>query len=121
MGKATYFYLNRYLMTKRLANHDDMEINRLHDDISILKKQVSEVITLLGGSASYDYKGMRAEFRELKDDVSTIKEELEKMKRKDLERFSIKLDTVPQKVVATIAFLALILTVVQNVRELFQP
>ena len=106
-------------MGKRLANDDDMEMNRLHDDMSTLKKQVSEVLTLLGGSAAYDYKGMRAEFRELKSDVAFIKDEMEKIKKKDSDRFTLKLETVPQKIVAAVAFLALILTVVQNVRELF--
>lgn len=97
---------------------DNMEIKTLHTDLIALKKQVDEVIFLLGGSASMDYKGMRADVRELKIDVAAVKEDIVKIKRKDEDRFSIKLETVPQKVVAVIAFLALILTIVQNVREL---
>lgn len=97
---------------------NDMEIKTLHADLGVLKKQVDEVIFLLGGSASMDYKGMRADVRELKTDMSNIKEDIDKIKRKDADRFSIKLETVPQKIVAVIAFVALILTVVQNVREL---
>lgn len=98
-----------------------MEVQTLHSDLEILKRQMDEVILLLGGSAAMDYKGMRAEVKELKIDVTSIKEDINKMKRKDADRFSIKLDTIPQKIAAAVALLALILTVVQNVRELLKP
>jgi hypothetical protein len=108
-------------MGKRLKSMDDMEVQTLHSDLEILKRQMDEVILLLGGSAAMDYKGMRAEVKELKIDVTSIKEDINKMKRKDADRFSIKLDTIPQKIAAAVALLALILTVVQNVRELLKP
>jgi len=107
-------------MGKR-PNYNDMEMQTLHDDMGTLKKQMSEVILLLGGSAAMEYKGIRAEVKELKIDVASIKEDINKMKRKDADRFSIKLDTLPQKIAAAVALLALILTVVQNVKELLKP
>ncbi len=108
-------------MGKRVRDINDMEVQTLHSDLEILKRQMDEVILLLGGSAAMDYKGIRAEVKELKIDVSSIKEDINKMKRKDADRFSIKLDTLPQKIAAAVALMALILTVVQNIRELLKP
>jgi predicted nucleic acid-binding Zn-ribbon protein len=113
-------------MGKRsLHNDDDMEIKTIHEDLTTLKRQMGEVILILGGSASYDYKGMRADVRELKTDVSNIKVEIEKMKRDDIDKekessfVRIKLKTIPQKIAAILAFLAVALTVIQNLREMF--
>jgi len=96
-----------------------MEMKKLHDDLGTLKRQVGEVILLLGGSASMDYKGMRAEFKELKTDVSNIKLDIEKMKRAEQDRWSIQIKTIPQKVVAFLAFSVMILTAIQTIKEIF--
>lgn len=106
-------------MGKRLRDSDDMEITTIHNDLNTLKKQMSEVILILGGSASYDYKGMRADVKELKTDVSNIKTEIEKIKREQ-GWLNIKLSTIPQKIVATVAFLSILLTLAQGIKSFFE-
>lgn len=112
-------------MGKQLKSNEDMEISKLHDDMGTLKRQMGEVILILGGSAAFDYKGMRADVRELKTDVSNIKGEIEKIKRQDEEErtkrsfLSIRLETIPQKIVAMFAFIAVLISIIQGIKSLF--
>jgi len=105
-------------MAKRPYNKD-MEIKTIHDDLNGLKKQMGEVLLILGGSASYDYKGMRAEVKELRVDVTNIKVDIEKIKREQ-GWLNIKLSTIPQKIVATVAFLSILLTLAQGIKSFFE-
>jgi uncharacterized protein YukE len=106
-------------MGKRLAKDYNMEIAKIHEDLSGLKKQVDEVLFLLGGSAAYEYKGMRAEFKELKEAVGTVQTEIEKIKKVEADRWNLSLKTVPQKFAAVFAFVALVISMVSGIKELF--
>lgn len=114
--------LNVIFMAKRLVS---MEVKTIHNDLNILKKQMGEVILILGGSASFDYKGMRADVKDLKVDVSNIKDEIEKIKRQDQAEktkrsfLSIRLDTIPQRIVAIVAFIAVLISIFQGIKSLF--
>ena len=112
-------------MGKRPPNNEGMELTTIHNDMNLLKKQVEEVLFILGGSVSYDYKGMRSDVKELKSDVILIKDRVEDLETKNKQRekerglFSIKLETIPSKVVAFVVFLGALLAIVQSIRSLF--
>lgn len=103
----------------------DMDMETVRQEIKTLNIRMTEVLTILGGSSAYDVKGMRQDVKDLKGDVSNIKIEMEKMKREDLERdkkqgfLSIKLETIPQKIVGLITFIAVLLTIIQSLKGLF--
>ena len=104
-----------------------MELTQLRRDVNELTKRVGEVITILGGSASYDFKGMRADVRDLKTDSQQMKADLEKFRREyeDEKRkrsfLWIKMDTIPQKVAAAVTFVILILTAIGTIKDLLTP
>jgi hypothetical protein len=109
-------------MGKR-PHDDDMDMETIRREISTLNNRMTEVLTILGGSAAYDVRGMRADVKDLKNDVIQIKNEMEKIKREATDRESrrnfLNLKTVPQKVAGFVAFLAVILTMIQSIRALF--
>jgi hypothetical protein len=111
-------------MAKR-PHEDDMDMETIRREISTLNNRMSEVLTILGGSAAYDVRGMRADVKDLKNDVIQIKNEMEKIKREATDRekqrgfLSIKLETVPQKIAGFVAFIAVILTMLQSLKTLF--
>jgi predicted nucleic acid-binding Zn-ribbon protein len=108
-------------MAKR-SNKEDMEIAR---DLETLKTQMKEVLFLLGGSASYEYKGLREDVKDLKRtaiDLNGKVDKLEKEYREDKKNssfLSIKYDTIPQKVAAAITFLVVLLTAINSIVSLF--
>lgn len=112
-------------MAKRVRSNDDMDMEAVRQEIKNLNTRMSEVLTILGGSSAYDVKGMRQDVKDLKSDVSNIKVEMEKMKRETVEKekkrnfISINTETIPQKIGAFIAFVAVFLTVIQTMRDLF--
>lgn len=113
-------------MAKHPTN-DDLELEAIRTEIRILNKRMEEVITILGGNSAYDVKGIRADVKDLKTAVQKIEEEIEDMKREDEERdmkrafFSIKLETIPQKIVGIVTFIIMLLTILQSIRTLFNP
>lgn len=120
-------------MAKNLnPDKEQMELQALRNEMSVMNKRMEEVITILGGNSSYGVKGVRSELKELtaqvkelekqfKDQVFALEEKFEKIEQQEIERWSIPLKTLPQKVVAVIAFLALLLTIVNNVKSLLTP
>ena len=111
-------------MAKRRTD-PDMDMDTVRQEIRNLNTRMSEVLTILGGSSAYDVKGMRQDVKDLKSEVSEIKIEMEKMKRENVERekrrgfLSINIETIPQKIAAFIAFLAVFLSVFQNLKQMF--
>lgn len=109
------------------TNQDDMDFQSIKDQIKELDAHMKEVLFILGGSASYEFKGMRSDVRDLKQEVINIKAEMKNMKDEDKERdrksafFSVKLETIPQKIVGIVAFIIMVLTIVQSLRTLFTP
>jgi len=91
--------------------NEDMEMQSLKSEMVTMNKRMEEVITILGGNSSYGVKGMRAEVKELR-------EEVQKLKDVESKRWSIPIKTVPQKVIAIISGLALLLTIFQNIKQL---
>lgn len=115
-------------MGKRLSNDGEYEdMQTLRRDIQMLNTRMEEVLIILGGNSSYGVKGIRSDFNELKTDVQNIKAEIKAMKEEDKERdrksafFSVKLETIPQKIAGIFAFIIMVLTVVQSLRTLFSP
>jgi seryl-tRNA synthetase len=114
-------------MAKRTSNYNDMDVATLRSEISTLNRRMEEVITILGGNSAYDVKGMRSDVKDLKADVSNIKVKIETIEKENVERekkegfLSIKLDTIPQKIVAFMAFIAVFISVVQGIKSLFAP
>lgn len=109
----------------KIRNDEDMEPDQIRQDLNQLKVQMNEVLTLLGGSASYEFKGMRADVRELKIDMGTIKLELAKMKQEAIEKerdsnfLRIRLKTIPQKLAAILAFGLMLLTIFKTIQDIF--
>lgn len=113
-------------MGKRPPLHEnDPDVEKLRREMASLNKQMEEVITILVGNSSYGVIGIKNDFRDLKNDVQTLKQEIEKMKREDTDRerrqgfISIKLETIPQKIMGLIGFIGIVLTIVQSVKTLF--
>lgn len=98
-----------------------MELQALKSEMAIMNRRMDEVITILGGNSAYGLTGMKSDFRDLKSDVQNIKQEIEKIKKQEADRWSVPLKTIPQKVVAAVAFLALILTTIQAIKDMLQP
>lgn len=111
----------------RTGKNEDMDMETIRHEIKTLNSRMTEVLTILGGSAAYDVKGMRSDVRELKSDVNNIKLDIEKMKREDIEKeknrafLSIKLETIPQKIVGFVAFVSVLLALIQSLKTLFTP
>lgn len=105
-------------MAKQNKSNADMELHTLKTEISLLTKRMEEVITILGGNSSYRLKGIVVEFSELQKDIVDIKKDIAEMKQQDKERWSIPLKTVPQKVAAVVAFLAILLSMFQSIKSL---
>jgi hypothetical protein len=103
-------------MAKRIDN--DTKLQALSDHLQIIARRQEEVFNILGGNSSYGVKGMNADVKDLKTDIANLKIEIEKMKKEERERFSIKFETIPQKIVALVAFLALIFTIIHNFKEI---
>ena len=115
-------------MAKRQSNDGEYEdMHTLRRDIQMLNTRMEEVLIILGGNSSYGVKGIRADFNELKTVVQNLKAEIKTMKEEDKERdrksafFSVKLETIPQKIAGVFAFIIMVLTVVQSLRTLFTP
>lgn len=113
-------------MAKRPMQHDDgMEIQALKSEMVTLNRRMEEVITILTGSSVYGITGIKSDVKHLKENVEKIQDEIEKMKRDEVDRqkrqgfFSIKLDTIPQKIVGWVAFLSVLLALIQSIRSLF--
>lgn len=100
-------------MGKRLANYDDMEIQSIKSELTTLNKRMEEVVTLLSGNSSYGVKGIRAEVKEVKEDVHKIKVEVEQLK-KDRAFISFELKTLPSRIGAFIILLGTIITIVKT-------
>jgi hypothetical protein len=102
-------------------DNEDMELKALRSEMTIMNRRMDEVITILGGNSAYGLTGMKSDFRDLKLDVNNIKQEIEKIKKQESDRWNIPLKTIPQKIVAAVAFLALILTTIQSVKDMLNP
>ena len=129
-------------MAKRRINKNngDMEIGTLKSEISTLNKRMEEVITILGGNSSYRVKGIvtefsevqkdiveirkdisaikQLEFAETQSDIIKIKNDIAEIKQQEKERWMFHLKTIPQKIIGLIAFLALIISMIQGIRSL---
>lgn len=105
-------------MAKRPIHHEDMELQALKQEMATMTRRVEEVITILGGNSAYGLTGMKSDFKDLKVEVQQIKQEIENIKRNEAYRWSVPLKTVPQKIVAVVAFLALLLTIVQTFKDI---
>lgn len=105
-------------MAKKNKNRDNMEVAALKSEMVLLNKRMEEVITILGGNSTYGVPGMQTDVRALKKELDTVKQDIVQMKKQEAERWSIPIKTVPQKIVAAVAFLALILSVAQGVKDL---
>ena len=112
-------------MAKRQLHDNDPDVETLRREMATLNRRMEEVITILGGNSAYDVKGVRSDVKDLKTDVAIIKDDLEKMKRENSDRekrqgfIAIKLETIPQKIVGVIGFVALVLTLIQSLKTLF--
>lgn len=112
-------------MARRPPKYNDMELTTIHQDLKTLKQRVDmvverveDVITIVGGSAALDYKGIRGDVRDLKTHVLTIDEQIAKIKQQEKDRWTIQLRTVPQKIIAAIGVLALLLSMFSSIKEL---
>lgn len=113
-------------MAKRTKQLSDMELTTIHQDIKTLKsrvdvigERVEDVITIVGGSAALDYKGIRGDVRDLKGKVIIIDEKIMKIERIEADRWSVPMKTIPQKVVALMAFLALLISMINGIKGMF--
>lgn len=104
---------------------DDMDMETLRREMSIINRRMEEIITILGGNSAYGVRGMRLDMSELKNEVDGIKKQIEQIQRENIERkkgegfLNIKLDTIPQKVAAVVAFLAVLISIFQGLKSLF--
>lgn len=103
-----------------------MELTTIHQDLKTLNSRVDkvvdrleDVITIVGGSAALEYKGIRGDVRDLKSHVSTIDEEIARIKQVEKDRWSLSLKTATQKIVALIAGLGLLLSMISSFKEIF--
>jgi hypothetical protein len=107
---------------RRIQNKPEVELSTLKSEIITLNKRMEEVITILGGNASYRVKGILFEFSETQKDIVEIKKAIEEIKQQEKDRWSIPLKTVPQKIFAVITSLAVLLSMFQSVKSLLtQP
>lgn len=106
-------------MAKREKPQPDMELSTLKSEISTLNKRMEEVITILGGNSSYRVKGIIAEFSETQKDIVQIKLDIAEIKQQEKERWLFSIKTVPSKIVAVVTAIALLLSVIQNLKQLF--
>lgn len=112
-------------MAKNSKEDHDMELHALKSEMATISRRVEEVITILGGNSAYGLTGMKSDFRDLKTEVHNIKQEIEKIKRQDEEEkkrenfFSIRLDTLPQRIIAFVAFIAVLISIAQGFKSLF--
>lgn len=112
-------------MGKRPTQNEDMEMQSLRAEMQLMNKRMEEVMNILTGNPVYGLAGIKKDVHDLKSDVGNIKHDIETMKReKDDEKkregfLSIKLDTIPQKIVAIVAFVAVIISIAQGLKTLF--
>lgn len=112
-------------MGKRPQSNEDMELQALKSEMQLMNKRMEEVMNILTGNPVYGLAGIKKDVHDLKSDVGNIKHDLEEMKRRDAEEkskagfLSIKLDTIPQKIVALVAFIAVIISIAQGLKTLF--
>lgn len=112
-------------MAKRQSHEEDPDMETLRREMSTLTRRMEELITIIVGNSSYGVVGIKNDFRDLKTDVQTLKSEIEKMKRDNEDRekrqgfISIKLETIPQKIVGLIGFAGIVLTIIQSIKTLF--
>jgi hypothetical protein len=112
-------------MGKRPQNNDDMELQALKSEMQLMNKRMEEVMNILTGNPVYGLAGIKKDVHDLKSDVGNIKHDIEEIKRQDDEKkkregfLSIKLDTIPQKIVAFVAFVAVIISIAQGLKSLF--
>ena len=105
---------------------NNVELQALRSEIAAMNKRMEEVIIILSGNSTYGVAGVLKDFKELKSDVHSIngeigdiKDEIEKMKRAEIDAWSIPLKTIPQKIAAIVAFITMLISIVQGVRSLF--
>lgn len=103
-------------MRKRSKEYDDMEITQLRNDLNKLSELVIDMKDILGGSAAFEYKGLRADVRDLKANVASIQLELEEMKR---EKSFINLKTLKSKAVIFITVLGMAITIIKTAVDLW--
>lgn len=113
-------------MARRPPKYNDMELTTIHQDLKTLNhrvdkivERVEDVITIVGGSAALDYKGIRGDVRDLKTKVINLDDEILKIKQIEKERWSLSLRTAGQKFVAIIAALGLLLSIFASFKEIF--
>lgn len=108
-----------------IQNGDVMEIQALKSGMETLNRRMEEVITILTGNSVYGVNGVKHDVSELKKTVHKIEIDIETIKRETIEReknrafLSIKMETIPQKLAAVVAFLAVALSVFQGIKALF--
>lgn len=109
-----------YEMAKRYQTPEDMELQSLKSNMDVMNRRIEEILVILTGNQVYGVDGMKKDVRELKADVKNIKDEIaDKKKREGF--LSIKLETIPQKVAAILAFVAVLISVLQGIKTLFTP
>jgi hypothetical protein len=112
-------------MGKRPQSNEDMELQALKSEMQLMNKRMEEVMNILTGNTVYGIVGIKKDVHDLKSDVQNIKVDIEGMKREEIERqkkagfFSIKLDTIPQKIAAIVTFLVLLLTAIHTIKQIF--
>lgn len=112
-------------MAKRFQNDDDMDLEAIKSQMSALNRRMDEVLTILVGNSSYGVKGMRSDVSDLKTSLINIKTEVENIQRDAKEKqrnegfLNIKLETIPQKVAGVVAFLAVLISIIQGFKSLF--
>jgi len=107
---------------QRPKNNPDVELSTLKSEIITLNKRMEEVITILGGNSSYRVKGILFEFSETQKDIVEIKKDIAEIKQQEKERWMFHLKTVPQKIIAVITFIAILLSISGSIKSLLtQP
>lgn len=105
-------------MAKRYQSQEDMELQSLKSDMAVMNRRIEEILVILTGNSAYGVAGMKSDVKDLKTDVKNIKEEIEDKKKRE-GFLSIKLETIPQKIAAVLAFIAVFISVLQGIKTLF--
>lgn len=101
-------------MGKRVKT-DSMEIHAIKEVLTTINKRVEELIIQLTGNSTYGVKGIKAELKEVKEEVHKIKLEMDDMRR---AKGWISVKSLQSKVAAVILVSGNILIVVKTFVDL---